>query len=97
MRSSGTNSSGGSLGEPRFVRYHAREDNLIVGPSHVSGGSRSRTGSAAVTQRRTTMFAIGLGFLVLFSAMSVLLGDEDSHRSTDPQDTLAIWARVSAR
>jgi hypothetical protein len=43
------------------------------------------------------MFAIGLGFLVLFSAMSVLLGSEDPHHSTDPRDTLGIWARVSAR
>jgi hypothetical protein len=43
------------------------------------------------------MFAIGLGLLVLFSAMSVLLGSEDSHHGTDPQTTLAIWARVSAR
>ena len=43
------------------------------------------------------MFAIGLGFLVLFSAVSVLLGSEDSHRTTDPRDTLAMWARVSLR
>ena len=43
------------------------------------------------------MFAIGLGFLVLFSVVSVLLGNEDPHHSTDPRDHLALWARVSAR
>ena len=43
------------------------------------------------------MFAIGLGFLVLFSALSILLGNEDPRQSTDPRDTLALWARYSAR
>ena len=54
-------------------------------------------GSAAITQRRTTMFAVGLGFLVLFSVVSILLGNEDAHHSTDPRDNLALWARLSAR
>ena len=43
------------------------------------------------------MFAIGLGFLALFSVLSILLGNEDPHRDTDPRDTLALWARFSAR
>jgi hypothetical protein len=43
------------------------------------------------------MFAFGLGFLVLFSALSVLLGKEDPRHSSDPRDTLALWARYSAR
>ena len=43
------------------------------------------------------MFVVGLGFLVLFSVISVLLGDDDQRHSTDPRDTLALWARFSAR
>ena len=43
------------------------------------------------------MIAIGIGFLVLFSVISVLLGNEDSRHSSDPRDTLALWARLSAR
>ena len=43
------------------------------------------------------MFAIGLGFLALFSVISVLLGNEDPRRDTDPRDSLALWARFSAR
>lgn len=43
------------------------------------------------------MFVIGLGFLVLFSVVSVLLGNEDRHHGTDHRDTLAMWARISAR
>jgi len=43
------------------------------------------------------MFAIGLGFLALFSVISVLLGNEDPRRDTDPRDNLALWARFSAR
>jgi hypothetical protein len=43
------------------------------------------------------MFAVGLGFLVLFSALSILLGNEDPRHDTDPRDTLALWARFSAR
>ena len=43
------------------------------------------------------MFFIGLGFLVLFSVISILLGNDDRRQSTDPRDTLALWARFSAR
>ena len=46
------------------------------------------------------MFAIGIGFLVLFSAISIVLGNEDPRHDTDPRnarDTLALWARFSAR
>ena len=46
------------------------------------------------------MFAIGIGFLVLFSVISVLLGNEDPRHDTDPRnarDTLALWARFSTR
>lgn len=43
------------------------------------------------------MFAIGIGFLVLFSALSVLLGNEDPRHETDPRDTLALWMRLGAR
>jgi len=43
------------------------------------------------------MFALGLGFLVLFSVISVLLGNEDPRHDTHRRDTLAIWARISTR
>jgi hypothetical protein len=43
------------------------------------------------------MFFTGLGFLVLFSAISILLGNEDPRQSTDPRDTIALWARFGAR
>jgi hypothetical protein len=43
------------------------------------------------------MFAIGLGFLVLFCAISVIIGKQDPRHDTDPRDTLALWARFSAR
>jgi hypothetical protein len=43
------------------------------------------------------MIAIGIGFLVLFSVISVVLGNEDERQSSDPRDTLALWARLSAR
>lgn len=43
------------------------------------------------------MIVIGIGFLVLFSALSVLLGHEDPHHETDPRETLALWARMGAR
>jgi hypothetical protein len=43
------------------------------------------------------MFIIGLGFLALFSMISILLGSEDPRPDTDPRDTLAWWARYSAR
>ena len=43
------------------------------------------------------MFAIGFGFLVLFSVISVVLGNEDPRRKTDPRDSLALWTRFVAR
>ena len=43
------------------------------------------------------MFAIGFGFLVLFSVISVLLGNEDPRQKTDPRDNLALWARFVVR
>jgi hypothetical protein len=43
------------------------------------------------------MFAIGLGFLALFSVISILLGNEDPRHDSDPRDTLALWARFGGR
>jgi hypothetical protein len=43
------------------------------------------------------MFALGLGFLALFSVLSILLGNEDPRHHTDPRDNLALWARYSLR
>ena len=43
------------------------------------------------------MFAIGLGFLALFSVISVLLGNEDSRHHADPRDNLALWRHYVVR
>jgi hypothetical protein len=43
------------------------------------------------------MFAIGLGFLALFSVISILLGNEDPRPGTDPRFELPLWARYGAR
>ncbi len=43
------------------------------------------------------MFAIGLGFLALFSVVSILLGNDDPRRDSDPHDSIALWARFGAR
>jgi hypothetical protein len=43
------------------------------------------------------MFAIGLGFLVLFSVISVLLGNDDPRHDAHSRDNLALWARISTR
>jgi hypothetical protein len=43
------------------------------------------------------MFVIGLGFLVLFIAISVLLDKDDPRHDTDPSNTLALSARINAR
>ncbi len=43
------------------------------------------------------MFFIGLGFLALFSLISILLGNEDPRQDSDPRDSLALWARFAAR
>jgi hypothetical protein len=43
------------------------------------------------------MFLVGLGFLALFSAISILLGNEEPRRGTDPRYELALWARNGAR
>jgi hypothetical protein len=43
------------------------------------------------------MFVIGLGFLALFSVISILLGNEDPRPETDPRYSIAWWARYGAR
>jgi hypothetical protein len=43
------------------------------------------------------MFAIGLGFLALFSVISILLGNEDPRPGTDPRIELPLWARYGMR
>jgi hypothetical protein len=49
------------------------------------------SGSAAITQRRHTMFA-GLAFLALFSVLSILLGREDPRPGADPGNDPLFWA-----
>jgi hypothetical protein len=42
------------------------------------------------------MIALGLGFLALFSLLSILLGNEDP-RHADPRDDIRLWMRYSIR
>ena len=41
------------------------------------------------------MFAIGLGFLALFSVISILLGNEDSRPGTDPRSDIPLFTRYT--
>lgn len=43
------------------------------------------------------MFAIGLGFLALFSVVSILLGNDDPRHQPDPRDDLSLWLRFGVR
>lgn len=43
------------------------------------------------------MFAVGLGFLALFSVISILLGNEDPRHRTDPRDDIGLWMRFGLR
>ena len=70
---------------------------LIVGPPQSSGGSRFGRAPRRSRSGGIPMIFIGIGFLVLFSAISVLIGNEDPRHDTDPRDQLALWARFSAR
>jgi hypothetical protein len=42
------------------------------------------------------MIALGLGFLALFSFLSIVLGTEDP-RHADPRDDIRIWMRYGIR
>ena len=42
------------------------------------------------------MIAIGIGLLVLFSVVSILLNDDEPHRD-DPRDDVRLWLRFVAR
>jgi hypothetical protein len=42
------------------------------------------------------MIAIGFGFLVLFSLLSVMLGDKDPRR-VDPRDDVRLWMHFGIR
>jgi hypothetical protein len=43
------------------------------------------------------MFVIGLGFLALFSVISILLGNEDPRQSSDPRNDFVLWTRFGIR
>jgi hypothetical protein len=43
------------------------------------------------------MFVFGLGFLALFSVISILLGNEDSRHGTDPRDDIRLWTYFAGR
>jgi hypothetical protein len=42
------------------------------------------------------VIAIGLGFLAMFSVLSILLGHEDP-RQADPRDDVRLWMRFAIR
>jgi hypothetical protein len=67
---------------------------LIVGPSQSSGGIPEVRGDHAA---EVPMFVAGLGFLALFSVISILLGYEDPRPITDPRDELRLWMRIGVR
>jgi hypothetical protein len=41
------------------------------------------------------MFIVGLGFLALFSLISILLGNEDPRPGTDPRRDVALLTRYA--
>jgi hypothetical protein len=41
------------------------------------------------------MFIVGLGFLALFSVISILLGNEDPRHGTDPRHDIALLTRYA--
>jgi hypothetical protein len=43
------------------------------------------------------MFVFGLGFLALFSVISIMLGNEEPRPGSDPKYDVALWARYGAR
>ena len=43
------------------------------------------------------MFVVGLGFLALFSVISILLGHEEPRPGDHPRDDLALWLRLGIR
>jgi len=93
MRPSSTYSSGESLAEQRSIR-HNTERHLDRRSVAVSGGIHRIRGDYAA---EAPMFAIGLGFLALFSVLSILLGNEDPRHGTDPRTDLALWTRFGGR
>lgn len=42
------------------------------------------------------MIVLGIGFLALFSLLSIVLSDEDGRR-TDPRDDMRFWMRYGIR
>jgi hypothetical protein len=65
---------------------------LIVGPPQASGGVHQIRGDHAA---EAPMFVIGLGFLALFSVISILLGNEDARPGTDSRIDLALFTRYA--
>jgi hypothetical protein len=41
------------------------------------------------------MFIVGLGFLALFSVISILLGNEDARPGTDSRSDIALLTRYT--
>ncbi len=41
------------------------------------------------------MFAIGLGFLALFSVISILIGNDDPRPGEDARADLVLWTRFA--
>jgi hypothetical protein len=66
---------------------------LVVDPSQLRDGTRPVHGDHAAEV--PSMIAIGLGFLVLFSILSIILGDDYARRA-HPQDDVRLWLRFVA-
>jgi hypothetical protein len=67
-------------------------DNLIVGPPQFSGGIHRIRGDHAA---EAPMFVFGLGFLALFSVISILLGNEDPRPGEDPRSDIPLFTRYA--
>jgi hypothetical protein len=65
---------------------------LIVGPPRVAAGSHRIRGDHAA---EAPMIVVGLGFLALFSVISILLGNEDSRPGTDPRSDIPLFTRYT--
>lgn len=65
----------------------------VVDPRTQRAGPQGPGGHAAEVP---PMIAFGIGFLALFSLLSILLGNDDP-RHVDPRDDVRLWMRFGLR
>lgn len=70
-----------------------RQRFLVVDPSQLRDGTGSVHGDHAAEV--PPMIAFGIGFLALFSVLSIMLGNDEPRR-TNPQDDVRLWMRFVA-